>query len=69
MRLLYDCCHNIAKKETITWDGRRIQACIHRKGATRALGPGGPPSSGEVPQDRPAVLVPGDMGEVVVYPR
>ncbi len=42
MRLIYDCCHNIAKKEDVVWEGRRVRACIHRKGATRALPPGDP---------------------------
>jgi tRNA-splicing ligase RtcB len=62
MRLLYDCCHNIAKKETITWEGRRIQACIHRKGATRALGPGDRRLPERFRKTGQPVLVPGDMG-------
>ncbi len=62
MRLVYDVAHNIAKLETHVLDGREVQACVHRKGATRAFGPGRP----EVPADyRDAgqpVLIPGDMG-------
>jgi len=59
---VYDVCHNIAKIEEHEIDGRRQKLCIHRKGATRAFGPGHP----AVPQIYRAVgqpvLVPGDMG-------
>ena len=62
LRLVYDVAHNIAKLETHEVDGRPVKACVHRKGATRAFGPGRP----EVPADyRPVgqpVLIPGDMG-------
>ncbi len=60
--LLYDVCHNIAKVEQHKVDGERVKVCVHRKGATRAFGPGEP----QVPEDYRAygqpVLVPGDMG-------
>jgi tRNA-splicing ligase RtcB len=62
MRLVYDVCHNIAKQEEHTVDGRRRLLCVHRKGATRAFGPGHPalnPAYREVGQP---VLIPGDMG-------
>src|SRR3954463_5396792 len=49
MTVVYDVCHNIAKFETFTMDGRRRRLCVHRKGATRAY-PNQP------------VLIPGDMG-------
>ncbi|MGH7898663.1 MAG: RtcB family protein, partial [Candidatus Binatia bacterium] len=60
--LLYDVCHNIAKIETHAIDGARERLCVHRKGATRAFGPG----RAEVPAayrdlGQP-VLIPGDMG-------
>ncbi|MBW1990246.1 MAG: RtcB family protein [Deltaproteobacteria bacterium] len=62
MRLIYDVCHNVAKKERHTVDGEERTLCVHRKGATRAFGPGRP----EVPSMYRAigqpVLVPGDMG-------
>ena len=32
MQLVYDVCHNIAKKELHTIDGRKKQVCVHRKG-------------------------------------
>jgi tRNA-splicing ligase RtcB len=47
--VVYDVCHNIAKFETFTIDGRPRRVCVHRKGATRAY------------PDQP-VLIPGDMG-------
>ena len=62
MKLLYDVCHNIAKKEQHTVDGTPVTLCIHRKGATRALPPGHlllPEIYRNVGQP---VLIPGDMG-------
>ena len=38
--LVYDVCHNIAKFETHEVDGVKRRLCVHRKGATRAFGPG-----------------------------
>jgi len=62
MRLVYDVAHNIAKLETHEVDGNDVDTCVHRKGATRAFGPG----RSEVPQDYreigQPVLIPGDMG-------
>ena len=59
---VYDVAHNIAKFEEHEVDGQRMRLCIHRKGATRAFGPGRP----EVPEDYrevgQPVLVPGSMG-------
>ena len=60
--LVYDVAHNIAKIESHEVDGRPIRVCVHRKGATRAFGPGHP----DIPEDYQAVgqpvLVPGSMG-------
>ncbi len=62
LRLVYDVAHNIAKLEEHEIDGAQVKACVHRKGATRAFGPG----RAEVPPDYRAVgqpvLIPGDMG-------
>ena len=59
---VYDVCHNIAKWEKHRVDGVDKRVCVHRKGATRAFGPGHP----QVPEAYRAVgqpvLVPGDMG-------
>jgi tRNA-splicing ligase RtcB len=59
---IYDIAHNMAKVETHEVDGRMVKLCVHRKGATRAFGPG----SAELPSayrdiGQP-VLVPGSMG-------
>jgi tRNA-splicing ligase RtcB len=60
--LIYDVCHNIAKIETHTANGRKVNLCIHRKGATRAF----PPNHPDIPADYRTigqpVLIPGDMG-------
>ena len=60
--LIYDVCHNIAKIESHTIDGKALKVCVHRKGATRAFPPGHP----DVPKDYRSigqpVLIPGDMG-------
>jgi tRNA-splicing ligase RtcB (3'-phosphate/5'-hydroxy nucleic acid ligase) len=42
MHLIYDVCHNVAKVETHTYDGKRAKVLVHRKGATRSFGPGHP---------------------------
>jgi tRNA-splicing ligase RtcB len=56
--VLYDLAHNNAKFEE--HEGRRV--LVHRKGATRAFGPGGEElPAGYRPVGQP-VLVPGDMG-------
>jgi tRNA-splicing ligase RtcB len=60
--VVYDVCHNIAKRERHAVDGAERELVVHRKGATRAFGPGHP----EVPEPYrelgQPVLVPGDMG-------
>ena len=62
LRVVYDVCHNIAKVEKHTVDGKLRELCVHRKGATRAFGPG----RAEVPDAYRAlgqpVLIPGNMG-------
>jgi len=61
LRMLYDVCHNIAKVERHEVEGKLSEVCVHRKGATRAFGPG----RSEVPADYrdlgQPVLIPGDM--------
>jgi tRNA-splicing ligase RtcB len=59
---VYDIAHNMAKIEEHEVEGRRIKVCVHRKGATRAFGPGSmalPPVYRDIGQP---VLVPGSMG-------
>jgi tRNA-splicing ligase RtcB len=60
--VVYDVAHNMAKVEQHRIGGSEVRLCVHRKGATRAFGPGHP----DVPDDYRAVgqpvLVPGSMG-------
>jgi tRNA-splicing ligase RtcB len=59
---IYDVCHNIAKIEEHSVDGKKLTLCVHRKGATRAF-PAGHPDVPEVYRDvGQPVLIPGDMG-------
>jgi tRNA-splicing ligase RtcB len=60
--LVYDICHNIAKFETHIVDGKPCRLCVHRKGATRAFGPGAEELSPLFRKTGQPVLVPGDMG-------
>src|SRR5690606_14392176 len=62
LELVYDVCHNIAKWETHTIEGRQRRVCVHRKGATRALAPGHPGVPEQYRDVGQPVLVPGDMG-------
>ncbi len=60
--LVYDVCHNIAKIEEHEVDGRKRRLCVHRKGATRAYGPGNPALPEPLRPWGQPVLIPGDMG-------
>jgi len=40
--VIYDVCHNTAKLEHHPVDGEPLELVVHRKGATRAFGPGAP---------------------------
>jgi tRNA-splicing ligase RtcB (3'-phosphate/5'-hydroxy nucleic acid ligase) len=62
MHLLYDVCHNIAKKEKHVIDGQKRTVCVHRKGATRAFGPGQKAVAEVYRAVGQPVIVPGDMG-------
>ncbi len=59
---VYDIAHNMGKIEDHQVAGEKIRVCVHRKGATRAFGPGfeGLPAAYR-PFGQP-VLVPGSMG-------
>jgi tRNA-splicing ligase RtcB len=59
---VYDIAHNMAKIETHEIDGQQIKVCVHRKGATRAFGPGAQGLPDEYKQIGQPVLVPGSMG-------
>lgn len=62
MRLVYDVAHNLAKIESHRVDGAERRLCVHRKGATRAFGPGHPGLPGELGAVGQPVLIPGSMG-------
>jgi len=62
MDLVYDLSHNIAKKEQHDINGKLHTLCIHRKGATRAFGPGHRAIPIDYQQSGQPVIVPGDMG-------
>lgn len=59
---IYDIAHNMAKIEEHEVDGRRMSVCVHRKGATRAFGPGSPVLPAVYRDIGQPVLVPGSMG-------
>ncbi|MCF7805013.1 MAG: RtcB family protein [Candidatus Marinimicrobia bacterium] len=60
--LVYDICHNIAKFEDHGTNGHSEKLCVHRKGATRAFGPGSTNVPRKYTDIGQPVLVPGDMG-------
>ncbi|MBN2120761.1 MAG: intein-containing RctB family protein [Candidatus Omnitrophica bacterium] len=62
MYLIYDIAHNIAKFEKYVIDGKEKTLCVHRKGATRAFGPGNPVLPQRYRQIGQPVIIPGDMG-------
>jgi tRNA-splicing ligase RtcB len=62
MDLVYDVCHNIAKKETHVIKGKEQLVCVHRKGATRSFAPGHPALPERYRDVGQPILIPGDMG-------
>lgn len=58
---IYDVCHNMAKMEKHEVNGKLETLCVHRKGATRAFGPGSKELSSIFQKTGQPVLVPGDM--------
>jgi tRNA-splicing ligase RtcB len=59
---VYDLAHNIGKIEQHEVAGQKMKVCVHRKGATRAFGPGTPGLPEEYAAIGQPVLVPGSMG-------
>ena len=59
---IYDIAHNMAKIEEHEVNGKRMTVCVHRKGATRAFGPGSPVLPDVYRDIGQPVLVPGSMG-------
>ena len=62
LEVIYDVCHNIAKVEEHIVHGSTCKCCVHRKGATRALGGDHPELASRFSGIGQPVLVPGDMG-------
>ena len=62
LTLLYDVSHNTCKHETHTIDGTPKRLFVHRKGATRALGPGHPDLPDALRAVGQPVLIGGSMG-------
>ena len=62
MHLIYDVAHNIAKLEKYEIGGKEKTLCVHRKGATRAFGPGHPVLPQKYKKIGQPVIIPGDMG-------
>ena len=60
--VVYDVSHNIAKIEDHSVHGKSCTCCVHRKGATRALGGDHPELASRFSGVGQPVLVPGDMG-------
>jgi tRNA-splicing ligase RtcB (3'-phosphate/5'-hydroxy nucleic acid ligase) len=59
---VYDVAHNMAKVEEHRIDGNSVRVCVHRKGATRAFGPGTLGLAAEFSGIGQPVLIPGSMG-------
>lgn len=62
MEILYDVAHNIAKKETHPINGFKREVYVHRKGATRAFGPGRKEIPSKYRKIGQPVIIPGTMG-------
>ena len=60
--LIYDVCHNIAKKERYTVAGESRDVLVHRKGATRAFPPGHEDVTEAYRGVGQPVFIPGSMG-------
>ena len=62
MSMVYDVAHNLAKLEEYKVGGRVRTLCVHRKGATRAFGPGHPAIPARYRRIGQPVIIPGSMG-------
>ncbi len=59
---IYDIAHNMAKIEEHDIEGKTMRVCVHRKGATRAFGPGSAVLPDDLRDIGQPVLIPGSMG-------
>ena len=62
LKQVYDVAHNIGKFEQHIIRGKKKTVCVHRKGATRAFGPGAEDLPKDYKDIGQPVLVPGSMG-------
>ncbi len=62
LALIYDVSHNTCKVETHKFDGQAKQVYVHRKGATRAFGPGHPELPEVFRETGQPVIIGGSMG-------
>lgn len=62
VKLVYDVAHNIAKVEEYQINGETVEVIVHRKGATRAFGPGNPKLPALFRITGQPVIIPGSMG-------
>jgi tRNA-splicing ligase RtcB len=62
LHMVYDLTHNIGKIENHVVHDRSLQVCVHRKGATRAFGPGNEGIPERYKNIGQPVIVPGSMG-------
>ena len=62
LTLLYDVSHNTCKVEEYFIDGQKKKLYVHRKGATRAFGPGDPSLPKDLQPIGQPVLIGGTMG-------
>jgi len=62
LELLFDVSHNTCKRETHRVDGTEREIYVHRKGATRAFGPGHPDLPEALRAHGQPVLIGGSMG-------
>ena len=62
LHVVYDVCHNIAKREEHQLGTSRKEVLVHRKGATRAFPPGHSALPSELRPLGQPVLIPGSMG-------
>lgn len=62
LKLLYDVSHNTCKVEPHAVDGKQRELFVHRKGATRAFGPGHPALPEDLRGVGQPVLIGGSMG-------
>lgn len=62
LKTIYDVAHNISKVEEHEIDGKMKKVYMHRKGATRAFGPGRKEIPKEYMEVGQPIIIPGSMG-------